>query len=540
MTVEFRILGPLEVVRDGRAVELGPPRERALLALLLTRANVAVSRDRLIDELWPDDPPRSAVNVLQTYVSHLRRALPTERLLTRAPGYLLRVEGDELDLERFERLVEEGRRLLASGEAEAAAEALRAALGLWRGRPLADVDSAGFAAIEAARLAEIRLAALDERIEADLARGRHRELVAELEALVAEHPLRERLRGQLMLALYRSGRQPEALAQYRAARARLAEELGIEPGRDLRELEGAMLRQDAVLEFPAGGPSVEPGRRALLAAALDGTALDDALGLAEPLARHQDYELVLVAPVGDAARLPAAAERTNVLRRSLTERGVHARGAAFTSSSPGPDVVRLASEADAALLLVAAPGCLREDGGLDAGVTEVLVSAPSDVALLPFAATPAEVGDGAPVIVPFGGAEHEWAAAEIGAWLAQAEGRPLRLLGTAEDARADRRDASRLLATVALLVQQIADVPTEPALAAPDEEEFGAVTSGARAVVAGLPDGWRGRGVGPTRAALLRAAGAPVLLVRGGIRPGGLAPPGSMTRFTWTLTPLGP
>ena len=540
MTVEFGILGPLRVVRDGAPAELGPPRERALLALLLTRANVAVSRDRLIDELWPDDPPRSAVNVLQTYVSHLRRALPPDRLLTRPPGYLLRVEPGELDLERFERLVEDGRLRLSAGEGERAAEALRAALGLWRGRPLEDVDSAGFAAIEAARLEEIRLAALEERIEADLLLGRHRELVAELEALVAEHPLRERLRGQLMVALYRSGRQPEALAQYRAARARLADELGIEPGRALRELEGAILRQDAALEAPAAPPPADAAGRTLLAVAVDGAPLEDALAFAEPLARRHDYELILVAPVAEAAALGAAAARTNALRQELTGRGVRARGAAFTSLAPGAEVVRLATEAEAALVVLAAPGGLGEDGRLRETVTEILGGAPSDVAVLPFAAPPGEADADAPVVVPFGGSEHEWAAAEIGAWLAQAEGRSLRLLGTAEDASAGRRDASRLLATVALLVQQVADVPTEPSLAAPDEQEFRAATRGARAVVAGMPDGWRERGVGRTRGALLRASEAPVLLVRGGIRPGGLAPPRSMTRFTWTLTPAGP
>jgi YVTN family beta-propeller protein len=261
--MEFRILGPFEVSERGQPLELGAGKQRALLALLLLRAGEVVSTDRLIDALWAERPPASALNSVHIYVSQLRKALGNGRLKTRGHGYLLALELEQLDLGRFERLLGEGRALLAAGEPERAAEGLRAALALWRGPPLSDFASEPFAQAEIARLEELRLAALEERIEADLALGRHAELVSELEALVREHPLRERLRAQLMLALYRSGRQAEALDTYQRARRVLAEELGLEPGRTLQELEGAILRQDAELDAPGRTPamSVKTPRR---------------------------------------------------------------------------------------------------------------------------------------------------------------------------------------------------------------------------------------------------------------------------------------
>jgi DNA-binding SARP family transcriptional activator len=214
--MEFRILGPLEVIRDGRPLDLSGRKRRALLLALLLDANRVVSSPRLIDALWEEEPPATAHKALQLYVSQLRKLLGRERLQTKAPGYLLRLEPDELDLARFERMQSEGE--------------LREALALWRGSPLAEFAEWRFAQAEIARLEELRLGCLEELIEHDLASGRHDELVGELEARVQEHPMRERLRGQLMLALYRSGRQAEALEAYRAARAALVEELGIEPG----------------------------------------------------------------------------------------------------------------------------------------------------------------------------------------------------------------------------------------------------------------------------------------------------------------------
>jgi DNA-binding SARP family transcriptional activator len=240
--VEFRVLGPLEVVEGGRALELGGLKQRALLACLLLDANRVVSTDRLVDALWEDDPPETARKALQVYVSQLRKLVGPGRLLTKPPGYLLRVEEGELDLERFERLVGAGEYADASA--------------LWRGPPFAEFPRAGFAQADIARLEELRLSSLEEHLHDDLAAGRHTELVGELEGLVRVWPLRERLRAQLMLALYRSGRHAEALDTYQDGRRRLVDELGIEPSRELRDLQQAILRQDAVLDF------VAPARRA--------------------------------------------------------------------------------------------------------------------------------------------------------------------------------------------------------------------------------------------------------------------------------------
>jgi DNA-binding SARP family transcriptional activator len=258
--MEFRILGPLEVEEAGRLLPLGGAKQRALLAILLLHANEVVPRDRLIDELWGGAPPDTATTALQVHVSQLRKLLDPaatrgdeELLVTRTPGYVLRVEPAQLDLRRFEALVAEGKAALAKGDAESARERLAEGLALWRGRPLSDLDSAPFARAEGLRLEELRLAALEERIEADLALGRHADLVSELEGLVVHHPLRERLRGQLMLALYRCGRQADALDAYRKGRRLLDEELGLEPGEALQRLERAILNQD-----PALAPATPP------------------------------------------------------------------------------------------------------------------------------------------------------------------------------------------------------------------------------------------------------------------------------------------
>jgi predicted ATPase/DNA-binding SARP family transcriptional activator len=240
--IEYRVLGPLEVRGDG-LLPLGGAKQRALLALLLLNANRVVSRERLIDDLWGDKPPETAVTSVQVYVSRLRKLLPEDTLVTRPPGYALEVEPDALDLQRFERLVAEARR----ADPERASLLLREALELWRGPALAEFAGEPFALAEVGRLDDLRLAALEERIEADLTLGRHAELTGELEALIAANPHRERLCGQLMLALYRSGRQAEALEAYRQARDAL-DDLGIEPSEYLRTLEKAILTHDPALE----------------------------------------------------------------------------------------------------------------------------------------------------------------------------------------------------------------------------------------------------------------------------------------------------
>ena len=245
--MEFRILGPLEVVEEGRPVSIRRGKEHALLAYLLLHANEVVPSGRLIDVLWDERPPPTASKILHNAVSHLRKELGDGRLLTRDPGYLLRLEEGELDLQRFEQLAKEGRS--------------KEALAIWRGPALLNLGDERFADDTRRRLEDQRLAVLEDRIEEDLAAGRHAELVPELEQLVDEHPLRERLQGQLMRALYGMGRQGDALDVYRRARRTLSEELGLEPGPQLQELERKILNQDPELTPSAPSPRVRPSRQ---------------------------------------------------------------------------------------------------------------------------------------------------------------------------------------------------------------------------------------------------------------------------------------
>jgi DNA-binding SARP family transcriptional activator/DNA-binding beta-propeller fold protein YncE len=258
--VEFRILGPVEVVDDGLPISIRRGKQLALLAYLLLRPNELVPSERLIDELWDENPPPTAAKVLQNAVSELRKALGEDRLLTRPPGYMLRVEPGELDLERFELLARRGR---AAGDPEL----LRQGLALWRGDALADLRDEPFAQRASAQLEEARLAAQEDRLDADLASGRHAELVPELDALIARHPFDERLYRQLMLALYRAGRSADALAVYQRARKTFDEQLGLQPGPELEELQHRVLNQDASLSAPSrsrGGIVRRPGRRRTL------------------------------------------------------------------------------------------------------------------------------------------------------------------------------------------------------------------------------------------------------------------------------------
>jgi DNA-binding SARP family transcriptional activator/ABC-type transport system substrate-binding protein len=255
ISVEFRILGPIEVLDADRIIPLGGAKQRAALALLLLHPNEVVSRDRLIEGLWGASPPATAGHTLDTYMSRLRRALASEgdgpRVVSRRPGYSLRVEDGELDLQRFEIFLEEGRQTLQTGNYQRAAELLRLGLSLFRGPPFDDLAHASFVQSEAGYLDELPLAALEERIEADLALGRHLEILSELQGLVAQHPFRERSWGQLMLALYRSGRQADALDAFERARQHLAEELGVDPGPVLRRLHEDILRQAPQLDVQA-------------------------------------------------------------------------------------------------------------------------------------------------------------------------------------------------------------------------------------------------------------------------------------------------
>lgn len=514
--MEFRILGTLEVLEANRPLPVGGTSQASLLVLLLLHANEVVPADRLIDELWPGAAPGSGAAALQARVSRLRKALGANApaLETSGPGYVIRLAPEQVDLHRFERLVDEA----SSSDLATAAEKLRAALALWRGPALADVAYMSFAQAAIRRLEELRLLALERRIDADLELGRHAALVPELESLVADHPLREGLRAQLMLALYRAGRQAEALEAYQRGRSALVDELGIEPGRALQALERAILRHDESLELAPA----QPAMRAILAAGLRGRPLEPLVAVGAPLARRPPREVIVARLLDDGGDLGSAVAATAAHCESLAALDVPARSATFTAVSPGPDTARLATEQDVDLVLVAAPTDLLDDADLAA----LLRAAPCDVAVV--------VGDAAqagPVLVPFAGAEHDWTAIELGAWLAGSWQTPLRLAGPAGRGG---RDSSRLLASASLAIQRALGVVAEPLLVEPGPDALAAAAREASIAVIGLSDRWRKEGLGPTRSALA-TSGQPTLLVRRGLRPGGLAPVEDLTRFTWSL-----
>jgi DNA-binding SARP family transcriptional activator len=536
--MEFRILGPLEVQDGDRLVPLGGLKERGLLALLVTRAGEVISRERLIDELWAGDPPASAVSVFQTYLSHLRAAVGKGTIQTHQGGYGFELGPHELDLKRFEDLVEAAR----ESEPRRAAGLLHEALSLWRGPALADFAYESFAQAEAARLEELRLVALEWRMEAELALGYHDKLIAELQALVSRHPLREHTRGLLMLALYRSGRQAEALDAYRATRALLDEELGIQPSEELQGLERAILQHDPSLELhhtPGAKTALDEDtpvapERSLLLVPTDERNLEPMLEVATALAVRPPRELILARLVRSAGDLRAANTLLNQSRDSLQTTSLSVRTAAFTSSDPGHDVVTLASEQPTDLLLLDAPPSLVTDGKIDGSLQVILDDAPCDVALLAVRAAGGLRPDN-PVMVPFTGAEDDWSAIEIAAWMSRSLGTSLILAGTAADPSSGRRDASRLLARASLLVQQAAGVSTDSILVEPGHQGLISAAETAGLLIIGLSPRWRQEGLSGARLAVVREAQLPTLVVRRGVRPGGLAPKESITRFTWTL-----
>ncbi len=298
--MQFRLLGPLEVVDDGdRVLALGGRKQRSVLAVLLLHANDVVATERLVDEVWGEAPPATVAKSIHVYVSRMRKELGDGRLVTRPPGYALHVEPSELDLACFQALVAQA----ADADPATAAARLREALALWRGPALADLAYEPFAQAHAAQLEELRFSALEQRIDADLAAGQHGQLVGELEALAARHPWRERLHGQLMLALYRSGRQADALEAYQTARTTLVEELGIEPGRALRELHQAILDQDEELDLAAPAPVPErpSARGVFVGRTRELSALDDAL--ADALGGHGRILLITGEPGIGKSRL---------------------------------------------------------------------------------------------------------------------------------------------------------------------------------------------------------------------------------------------
>jgi DNA-binding SARP family transcriptional activator len=519
--LQFGILGPLQVLDRGEPLPLGGPKQRLLLALLLLRAGEVVSSDRLIDDLWGDDPPPTATAALQVHISNLRRALDdADALITRAPGYLMQ-PGDALDLRRFERLLGEAE----IAETPAAAPILHRALALWRGPPLDDLAYEQGLQAAIARLEEFRVAALERRIEVDLALGRHAALVPELEELAREHPFRETLHRQLMLALYRSNRQAEALAAFRTLRTTLADELGLEPGADLRRLEQAILTQDSSLALETGPVSRPPDAplRSLLLILGDAAADEALVALGRLLAGRIGSEVVLLRVLDSQADLAAATADLNARRSALLADGVAARAAAFAAADANAYVARFATRLDVAL-------------ALSTDVDLLAAPVPCDSAVLfPRGGDVRAVG---PVLAPFGGGEHDWAAVELAAWVAVAGGVPLRLAGSAGREDADQ-DASPAIADASLAVQYALGVTAEPLLLDRAENALRSAAEDAGLLVLGLPERWRTEGIGAFRLELARSATPPVLLVRRGVRPGGLSPHGSMTRFTWSLGPAG-
>jgi hypothetical protein len=396
---------------------------------------------------------------------------------------------------------------------------LRAALDLWHGPPLADLTYEPFAQVPIMRLEELRLAAIEARIEAELALGHHEAITPELESLVGEHPFRERLRGQLMIALYRSGRQAEALARYRAGRRLIVDELGLEPGGSLRHLQRAILRHDAALELvPA------PDRSIIVISDMERDA-DLLLEVAAPLSVRPARGLVLARVVASEEEVGRASAVLLERRDRLLEERLAARAAAFASASPGEDLVRLAVRTDADLLLLAAPAAEHAFGAM---LARVLADAPCDVGLL--VTRPLQTG---PILVPFGAGDHDWAALETGAWIARSQDRALKVVGAKQ--RRGKRDASRLLADVSLAVQYALGVAAEPILVGAGADELLELGENAALLVVGFSDRWRREGLGELRARLALECSAPVLFVRRGIRPSGLAPRESATRYTWSL-----
>ena len=362
--------------------------------------------------------------------------------------------------------------------------------------------------------------------------GRSGELVAELEALVREHPLRERLRGQLMTALYRSGRQAEALEIYQDLRRRLAEELGLDPGPALQQLERAILRHDPELRPDVAPAAPDPVERSVLVYSRDIDRLDALVAIGEPLVAQQGRELILVSVAERPDELAEVTDALHDRRTALDTRGVRARAAAFTSPEAGGDVVRLASRYGADLVLADA-----SEGwpttALAADLVALLERTSSDVALL----VAGDVGGNAdgPVYVLFGGAEEDWAAVELAAWIAKSTGSALRLVGTAADPDRGRRDASGLLAHASLAIQRVLGVAAEPVLASRDVAEVVEATADGRLIAIALSPRRLGAEGGSFGADVAAQSRSPVFLVRGGLRPGGLAPAESLTRFTWTV-----
>jgi hypothetical protein len=393
---------------------------------------------------------------------------------------------------------------------------------------------------DAARLEEMRLACLEDRIEADLRRGRHAALVPEIEGLVRENPLRERLRAQQMLALYRCGRQADALAAYQQAREALVEQLGIDPSPAIVKLERLMLQQDRSLELvseSAGASPAEPlsEERMVMVVSQSSDDVEGLLRVAAPLTRC-GFSIVLGRVLGYSQGVDVTARLGEVTRRLVEQRellvnqGISARVAAFASHDRGPDLVKLAVQQGAELILVDGTAALREGGS--SVFHEIVDDAPCDVAMLVADET---VGHGDAIIVPFGGSQHDWAALELAALLSRAERKRLVLAG-AEGTTTDDPDASRMLASASLILQRVSGIVAEPVLIERGAQGLLELAASAHLILVGIPPSYRHHGLGETRYQIAMHAPVPALFVRRGTRPGVLSPNRTMTRFSWSLS----
>ena len=517
MSVEYRLLGPLEVLVDGRPVELGPPRHRCLLVLLLTQANAVVPAHQIVDELWGDAPPASAVNLVQGAVSALRKVLGREAIATGAGGT---PSGSPraLDLQRFERLAQGAWRSTTAGSTTLRARSAkrsrsgaarrsptsRTSCSFRRSRPgstSSDCWPSSATSRRSSASAGTRTCSRGSAHSSGTTPARAPTRSADARAV----PLRApggRARG-LPLGAGHAGRGARDLAGARPAGAR-----GTHPAPGSRP-PAARAGRTAI------AVAAEEPLRSILVTPLAPKSVDSLLALAEPLARQPRREIVVVGTVTHGDELAGLSDALQARRAELVERGLATRAAAFTSMTPGADLARLAIEHDVDLLLVDAPGGLLED----ARVLTLLDQAPSDVAIVAAPSGGAVTRAVERVLVPFGGAVHDWAAVEVGAWLARNTSSSLRLLGASEGTQG--RDASRLLADASLAVQHAFGVPAEPLLVEPDAEALLAAASDAGAVVVGLTERWRREGLGAARTALATRASAPTALVRRGIAPVG-------------------
>ena len=552
--LDFRVLGPLEVLRGGAPIRITARKQRLVLAALLLRRDEPLSSDTLIDALWGSRPPASAAKTIQVYIWQLRDLLDPDRdargsnlLAKDSTGYRIAVERSAIDLHRFERAWEDGRALANNGDPRTAVTVLRAALATWRGDPLGELAYEPFFAADLARMAEMRLSAQEDLIDAELASGEGAALVPELEHLARLHPLRERLTVQFMIALYRSGRQAAALDVYQHTRSRLADELGIDPSPALETVWRQVLRQDSALLASTEASQTYPGaltqQGSLLVAHTTshdlGSVVRAAVGL---LGREPDRDLIVACMITDAddggdPDLRGALEGMRSACSSVVDGAIDLRFAAFTTADAGRDVELLAQHHGVDLVLADGRRALRGDDAREGFVDALLKSVRADLALLVSDLEPAEVPVTGPVVVPFGAADHDWAALEIGAWIANTHGVPLRILGRRQMPGYRDGDGSRLLAEASLLLQRVARLHPEPVLIEPGPTGVLDAAVGARTLVVGLRADWRENGLGDVRLTIAKHCPCPALFVRRGALPGILASPRALTRLAWSRLP---